>query len=99
MPRPSRRCARSRRAPPPRPAPPRPRRREEALAFIAANGITMNYDLRGPLGAPVVMFANSLGTSLASWDQQVATLAQRYRILRYDMRGHGLSEAPPGAYT
>ena len=69
------------------------------MAFIAANGITMNYDLRGPLGAPVVMFANSLGTSLASWDQQVATLAQRHRILRYDMRGHGLSEAPPGAYT
>jgi 3-oxoadipate enol-lactonase len=59
----------------------------------------VNYDLRGPLGAPVVMFANSLGTSLASWDQQVATLAQRYRILRYDMRGHGLTEAPPAPYT
>ena len=69
------------------------------MAFIAANGLTVNYDLRGPVGAPVVMFANSLGTSLAAWDAQVATLAQRYRILRYDMRGHGLSEAPPAPYT
>lgn len=68
------------------------------MAFIQANGITVNYDLRGPIGAPTIMFANSLGTSLAAWDQQVAALAQRYRILRYDMRGHGLTDCPPGPY-
>jgi 3-oxoadipate enol-lactonase len=69
------------------------------MAFIAANGLTVNYDLRGPIGAPVVMFANSLGTSLAAWDPQVAALAQRYRILRYDMRGHGLTDCPQGPYA
>lgn len=69
------------------------------MAFIAANGLTVNYDLRGPVGAPTIMFANSLGTSLAAWDQQVVALAQRYRILRMDMRGHGLTDCPAGPYT
>src|SRR6185436_17714212 len=45
------------------------------------------------------MFSNSLGTTLEMWDDQAAALADRYRVLRYDQRGHGRSPAPPGPYT
>jgi 3-oxoadipate enol-lactonase / 4-carboxymuconolactone decarboxylase len=52
-----------------------------------------------PHDAPVVMFANSLGTTLEMWDAQAAALSSRYRVLRFDMRGHGRSPGPPGPYT
>jgi 3-oxoadipate enol-lactonase/4-carboxymuconolactone decarboxylase len=59
---------------------------------IEANGTTLNYELSGPSGAPVVVFSNSLGTSLAMWDPLVPHLRGRYRVLRYDTRGHGASQ-------
>ena len=43
----------------------------------------------GPLGAPWLVFSNSLATDLGLWDPQVAALALRYRMLRWDYRGHG----------
>jgi 3-oxoadipate enol-lactonase / 4-carboxymuconolactone decarboxylase len=61
--------------------------------------VELHHRLEGPDGAPVVMFANSLGTTLGMWDHQAAALADRYRVLRYDQRGHGHSPAPPGPYT
>ncbi|MGU3538809.1 3-oxoadipate enol-lactonase [Methylobacterium sp. A54F] len=57
------------------------------------DGHSLNYALDGPPDAPAVVFSNSLGTSLAMWDAQVASLSGRYRCLRYDTRGHGLSDA------
>ncbi|NDR59528.1 3-oxoadipate enol-lactonase [Aliiruegeria sabulilitoris] len=51
-----------------------------------------------PSGAPVV-FANSLGTDLRIWDDVVARLPESYRVIRYDMRGHGLSDCPPAPYA
>lgn len=51
-----------------------------------------------PAGAPIV-FANSLGTDFRIWDDVVARLPDRYRIIRYDMRGHGLSDCPPSPYS
>jgi 3-oxoadipate enol-lactonase len=45
------------------------------------------------------MLSNSLGTRLEMWDAQMPVLAERYRVLRYDSRGHGRSDAPPGPYT
>jgi 3-oxoadipate enol-lactonase / 4-carboxymuconolactone decarboxylase len=53
----------------------------------------------GPEDAPVVVLASSLGTTAAIWDAQVPILAKRYRVLRYDHRGHGASAIPPGPYT
>ncbi|HEX5619126.1 MAG TPA: 4-carboxymuconolactone decarboxylase [Solirubrobacteraceae bacterium] len=50
--------------------------------------MTVNHRLDGPDGAPVVMFANSLGTTLEMWDAQVEALRDRYRVLRFDHRGH-----------
>ncbi len=66
---------------------------------IIANGIVTQYALEGPAGAPVVTFSHSLAASLEMWEPQVAAIAERYRVLRYDTRGHGGSEVPPGPYT
>ena len=66
---------------------------------IRANGIEMNYELSGAKGAPVVMLSHSLGSSLAMWDPQMGVLEPHYQVLRYDTRGHGRTEAPPGPYT
>jgi len=66
---------------------------------ISANGITVNYSLDGPAHAPVVTLSHSLATDLSMWDGQMAALTARYRVLRYDTRGHGGTEAPTGAYT
>lgn len=57
-----------------------------------ANGTELFFDLTGPADAPVVAFSNSLGTTLEMWDGQAEALAGRYRVLRYDTRGHGRSQ-------
>jgi 3-oxoadipate enol-lactonase/4-carboxymuconolactone decarboxylase len=59
----------------------------------------VHHRLEGPEGAPVLMFSNSLGTTLEMWDDQAVALGDRYRILRFDTRGHGRSPVPPGPYT
>jgi len=55
------------------------------------NGVDLFYRFDGPEGAPVIAFSNSLGASTTMWDGVVARLANRYRCLRYDTRGHGRS--------
>jgi 3-oxoadipate enol-lactonase len=66
---------------------------------IKANGITINYQVDGPGGAPWLVFSNSLATNLSMWDDQARELKQSYRVLRYDQRGHGGTDAPRGRYT
>jgi 3-oxoadipate enol-lactonase len=66
---------------------------------VSANGIAINYVLEGPAGAPVVTLAHPLAARLDVWDAQACALRERYRVLRYDARGHGGSELPAGAYT
>ncbi len=56
----------------------------------------LNYLLEGPEDAPVLVLSNSLGTALEMWDEQAPALAGRFRLLRYDTRGHRGSPAPPG---
>ena len=53
----------------------------------------------GPADAPAVLLANSLGTTLDMWAPQVPALAARFRVLRYDLRGHGGSAIVPGPCT
>ena len=55
--------------------------------------------LEGPADAPVVVLGNSLGTTCEVWEPQVAALGKRFRLLRFEHRGHGGSPAPPGPYT
>jgi len=66
---------------------------------IKVNGININYELTGPKGAPVVMLSHSLACSLVMWQPQMAVLESAFRVLRFDTRGHGDSDAPPGAYS
>ena len=66
---------------------------------ITANGISVNYTLDGPASAPVVTLSHSLATDLSMWDPQMKALTAHYRVLRYDTRGHGGTDAPAGAYT
>jgi 3-oxoadipate enol-lactonase len=66
---------------------------------ILANGIQLNYELTGQPGAPVVMLSHSLASSMVMWNPQLNSLESHFQVLRYDMRGHGASDAPDGAYT
>jgi 3-oxoadipate enol-lactonase len=66
---------------------------------VHANGISFHYEIDGREGAPWLILSNSLATNLSMWDPQVAALAKRHRVLRYDQRGHGATEATPGRYT
>lgn len=59
----------------------------------------LNHRLEGPEEAPVLVLSNSLGTSMEMWDAQASDLGGRFRLLRYDTRGHGRSPAPPGPYA
>ncbi len=66
---------------------------------IKANGIEINYELSGKGDAQVVVLSHSLSSSLLMWDPQMDALNPYFRVLRYDIRGHGGSDAPSGAYT
>jgi 3-oxoadipate enol-lactonase len=63
------------------------------------NGIETNYELHGKEGAPWLVLSHSLACSVRMWDPQIAALKASYRILAYDTRGHGATDAPKGAYT
>jgi len=63
------------------------------------NGLSINFEIEGPDNAPWLVLSNSLLTNLSMWDDQVAALKSSYRILRYDQRGHGGTQAPRGAYS
>ncbi len=65
---------------------------------IHANGIDIAWRVDGPDNAPVLTFSNSLASNHGMWDAQAAAFSDRYRVLRYDTRGHGSTSAPVGAY-
>jgi 3-oxoadipate enol-lactonase len=58
----------------------------------------VHHMVDGPASAPAVLLSNSLGTTLEMWDAQLPALTERYRVVRYDTRGHGRSPVPPGPY-
>ncbi|GHD68284.1 alpha/beta fold hydrolase [Jeongeupia chitinilytica] len=72
---------------------------ENRLFFTTGDGCRIAYRLDGPADKPVLMLSNSIATALEMWDMQIASLANHFRVLRYDMRGHGQSAAPAGAYS
>jgi 3-oxoadipate enol-lactonase len=53
----------------------------------------------GPGDAPVLVLANPIGTTMEIWDAQLPVLRRRFRLLRFNPRGHGGSAAPPGPYS
>jgi 3-oxoadipate enol-lactonase len=66
---------------------------------IKANGINVNYQIDGAEGAPWLVLSNSLATNVSMWDDQAAELKRSFRVLRYDQRGHGGTDAPADRYT
>ena len=64
---------------------------------VRSNGIEMNYTVEGPEDAPVVVMSHSLASSHRMWDVQMPVLSD-YRVVRFDTRGHGDTEAPDGPY-
>ena len=68
------------------------------MPFLNIGGLPTCYELTGREG-PVLLLSNSLGTSFSMWDSQMPQMEQRFRILRYDTRGHGRSSVTPGDYT
>lgn len=66
---------------------------------VTDDGVRIAYRVDGPEGGPTVLFAHSLGLDSGMWDGQVAALSASFRVVRYDMRGHGASDVPGGEYT
>lgn len=62
------------------------------------NGISMRYDVQGPADGPAVVLHHPLATNLTFWDELMAVLTPTYRVVRFDARGHGTSDAPAGRY-
>jgi 3-oxoadipate enol-lactonase len=69
------------------------------MPFVRVDGVRLYYRLEGSDGLPVIVFAHSLGVDHGQWDPQVQALLPRFQILRYDLRGHGASDVPPGDYS
>jgi len=69
------------------------------MPFVEVGGTRIYYVIEGPDGAPVLAFSNSLGANCSMWDLQAQELRKKFRILRYDTRGHGQTWALPGPYS
>lgn len=69
------------------------------MPFIVANHTRLYYRLEGKPELPVLVLSHSLGCDLGMWEPQVSDLLQRFRLLRYDTRGHGASDVPAGEYS
>jgi 3-oxoadipate enol-lactonase len=69
------------------------------MPILNSGEARIHYALEGQSGAPVLVFSNSLGANYSMWDPQAAAFRNKFRILRYDTRGHGQSSPPPGPYT
>ena len=70
------------------------------MAFMTTDdGTRLFYRLEGPDDAPPIILSNSLGTDHMMWQPQAEALAHAFRVIRYDQRGHGASDAPAGPYT
>lgn len=69
------------------------------MAFADLGDVRIRYEVEGAGDTPVVMLSNSLGADLTMWDRQAAAWRGKFRLLRYDTRGHGKSSVTPGPYT
>jgi 3-oxoadipate enol-lactonase len=67
------------------------------LARLADAAI--HYEEDGETGSTPLVLSNPLGTSFEVWEPQMPTLSARFRVIRYDNRGHGQSQVTPGPYS
>lgn len=69
------------------------------MPFADLPHVRLHYEVQGASDTPWLICSHSLGSDLSMWDGQVSILSKRFRVLRYDARGHGQSSVPPGPYT
>ena len=69
------------------------------MPMIDADGCLLNVSVEGRDGGPTLMLSNSLGSTMQMWEPQMKALTQVFRVIRYDRRGHGKSNVPPGPYS
>jgi len=69
------------------------------MPTVKSGEARIHYALEGQSGTPVLVFSNSLGANYSMWDPQVREFRGEFRVLRYDMRGHGQSSLTPGPYS
>jgi 3-oxoadipate enol-lactonase len=69
------------------------------VAEVDAGGCRIWYSVSGRDDGEALLLSNSLGTDAELWTPQLPELARAFRVVRYDTRGHGRSQAPPGSYT
>jgi 3-oxoadipate enol-lactonase len=69
------------------------------LAFVSIDGLRVYYRLEGAEARPVLVLSHSLGLDHGMWAPQMSDLLHYFRVLRYDTRGHGASDAPSGDYS
>ena len=69
------------------------------MPFVIRDGARLYWRSDGDPASPPLLLGNSLGTEHALWAPVIPALQRRFRVLRFDWRGHGASEAPPGEYT
>jgi 3-oxoadipate enol-lactonase len=63
------------------------------------SAVEVPYRVDGPEHAPVLVLSNSLGSTSAMWDPQVPALTERFRLVRYEIRGHDSAPVPDGPYS
>jgi 3-oxoadipate enol-lactonase len=71
----------------------------EERHFTTGDACKIAYRLDGDPGKPWLVLANSIATTYDMWDAQIEEFAKSFYIVRYDMRGHGGSDVPQGAYS
>ena len=69
------------------------------MPVVDLNGLRVHYREDGNSTGPTLVFGNSLGTDFRIWDQVVDLLPKSLRIIRYDKRGHGLTDCPDAPYS
>jgi 3-oxoadipate enol-lactonase len=69
------------------------------MPFLDTNEVRLHHQVDGDARMPWLILSNSLGTTLEMWEPQMPALSARFRVVRYDTRGHGNSSIPTGPYT
>jgi 3-oxoadipate enol-lactonase len=69
------------------------------MPICPMEGWGLHFEVEGEAGAPALILSNSLAADITMWDRQVSRWAKRFRVVRYDQRGHGRSTAMPGDYS
>ena len=69
------------------------------MKHTLADGVRLEYTIQGDEGAPALLLLNALGTEMSMWEGQLDAFSTTHRVVRFDQRGQGASDSPPGPYS